>query len=147
MNRDMGSPLRCLVQTGSGPILSLLWWALWALLHVCHLPESGANAKINPWITDWLQYVPRLGLQQFSVALSNNLNNISVCCFESLGHQIIIMQWEYCFLVCYILYKSDWTILYPCEFCPTAKDKNQTGNVTSAPKWYAKTTLSARQLK
>jgi hypothetical protein len=25
INRDMGSPLHCLVQTGSGPILSPLW--------------------------------------------------------------------------------------------------------------------------
>ena len=112
----MGSPLRCLVQPGSGSILSLLWWAPWALLHVYHLPESGANGKINPWITDWIQYVPRLGLQQFLVALSNSINNLSICCFESLGHKIIIMQQECCFLVCYILYKSDWTILYPCEF-------------------------------
>jgi hypothetical protein len=81
-----------------------------------HLPESDASAKINPWITAWVQYVHRLGPQQFSVALSNNLKNFSVCCFKSLGHQIILMQREYCFLVCYSLYKCDWTILYPCEF-------------------------------
>jgi len=57
------------------------------------------------------------------------------------------MQRACLFLVCHIVFKSKWTILYPCLFYLSNRNtEKQTGNVASAQNGCARTTL-ARQFK
>ena len=104
--------------------------------------HTPALLYINPSFTDWVQNVLRAWnfLEQFSLVLSNNLTNFSICSLKSHWHKIITIQHIYCFLCMVFFFNPNgpFCTLGRCSVCPKFKDTKTDWKCCQCSEWVCK---------